>query len=593
MKIKILLPLALVCAVISQSVNAQTWFKAGSLPNSYEMGGDPTVNHGSPGGGFIKSIVSPINGFGTWMTQMPPGEYLGKGIRLTAYVKTVNVEKNVGLWMRVDGDQQTLSFDNMGSRSLTGTTDWREYEIILDVPENSNQIFFGILLSGTGEAYVDGLKLEPAPRTWAIQNSGISERIFSIKATDENTVWAGAEKGVYLKTTDGGMNWTSGTVPGAESLVLLSIAVIDANTAYFAGTSFSGYDARIYKTTDGGTNWTMQYQNTDPGAFFNSIAFWDENHGIAVSDPVNGSFLIVTTSDGGTNWNKVPAANIPPPLPNEYGFGDGGGTIMSVAGSNHVWFGTGHVDNSNDPVRVFKSDDQGQTWTAINTTLTNEGLYHGVATMAFKDTLIGFVTSFGIPYSENVVNMVKTIDGGTTWTEVSSFLPIGPSTLVFVPNSNNEMLFVTSYQGAAHSSDGGDTWIRRSTQSYSGMSFASPTAGWATGGYATPGRIVKYVPEEISATEDQLQQKGLQLSQNYPNPFSPSTTIEYFCPKPGHVTLKIFNPSGQVLETLVDGYRSAGSHQVVWQPKELPSGLYFYRIEAGEFSLTKKLILNR
>ncbi len=597
MKNKLITLIILIATFLSGAFLPKTyaqWYEAGDYPQGYDMGGDPTVSHLSPGGGFIISIESPINGFGTLMTDIPAGDYIDKGIRLTAYVKTTDVENYVGLWMRVDGAEPSLSFDNMGNRPITGTTDWEKHEIILDVPENATQIFYGIILSGTGEAYIDGLELEIAPRTWELQNSGLTEFIYSIKAVDENTVWAGADHGTYLRTTDGGMNWTSGTVPGAESIVLLSTAAIDANTAYFAGTSFSGYDARIYKTTDAGANWTMQYQNTNPEAFFNSIAFWDENHGIAVSDAVDGSFLIVTTSNGGADWIEVPAANIPPPFPGEFaGFGDGGGTPLAVSGNNHAWFGTAYGIASNDPVRIFNSTDQGQTWTATNTTLTNEGQFHGVSTMAFKDLNTGFATSSNFPYIDSVTNMIKTIDGGQSWTEVSSFLPLHPATLVYVPNSNNSILFVTSPQGSGYSGDGGTTWTRRSTQSYFAMSFASPTAGWAAG--PPVGRIVKFVGELVSAIEDQefVLQEGLQLKQNYPNPFSPSTTIEYVLPKSGYITLKIFNLAGQEIETLVDEFKTEGKHQLEWQPKGLPSGLYFYKLQAGEFSVTKKLLLQK
>lgn len=576
-----------------QQTHAQSWFKAGSLPESYDMGGDPTVSHGSPGGGFIKSIESPINGFGTWMTTISPGEYLGHGIKLTAYVKTDNVANWVGLWMRVDGIEFSTSFDNMGNRSLNGTTDWEQHEIILDVPNDANQISYGILLSGTGEAMVDGLELETASRTWELQNSGISEIIYSLKAIDENTVWAGAVKGIYLRTTDGGLTWTSGTIAGAESLTLLSLAAIDANTAYFAATNFNGGDSRIYKTTDGGANWTMQYQNTsDPNVFFNAIAFWDEDNGVAVSDAVNGSFLIVRTTNGGADWNEVPSVNIPPPLPNEWaGFGDGGGTSMVVSGTDHVWFGTAYGVFSNDPVRVLRSTDQGQTWTASDTPLSNEGQFHGISTLAFKDSLTGFATSGTYPYSDSATTFVKTIDGGQTWTEVDSFLPLHPSTLVYIPNTNDSTLFVTSDQGSAISEDGGTTWTRRSTQAYRALSFASPTAGWAA--WAPPGRIVKYVPSTVTSTEEALYVGSPQLMQNQPNPFHSSTRIVYILPNSGPVTLKVYNQSGQELATLVDGFNTAGINQVEWKPKGLTSGIYVYTLKTGDFSITKKLLLQK
>ena len=228
---------------------------------------------------------------------------------------------------------------------------------------------------------------------WVVQRPEISgEETFSIKAVDENTVWAGARNGVYRRTTDGGSNWTSKLVPGAESVSFLSIAAIDQNTAYFMGEKFpQGGDGRIYKTSDGGVNWTLQYRNTSPGVFFSSIAFWDQDHGIAVSDPVNGSFLIVTTTNGGTDWNEVPAANIPAPLPDEYaGLANFGGTLLAVEGTNNAWFGT-----FGSAVRVFMSTDQGRHWTAVNTPLSTAGEFHGITTIAFQDSLTGFAGGGG------------------------------------------------------------------------------------------------------------------------------------------------------------------------------------------------------
>jgi tetratricopeptide (TPR) repeat protein len=139
---------------------SKDWFVAGSHPKNYDMGGNPTVKHGSEGVGYIKSKVSDAEGFGTWMTKIEADKYLGKRLRMSGYVKTKEVEDWVGLWMRVDGADGTLSFDNMQNRPIKGTTNWKKYEIVLDVPENSTGIFYGILLGGKGQAWVDGLQLE-------------------------------------------------------------------------------------------------------------------------------------------------------------------------------------------------------------------------------------------------------------------------------------------------------------------------------------------------------------------------------------------------------------------------------------------------
>ncbi|MBC8343915.1 MAG: T9SS type A sorting domain-containing protein [Bacteroidetes bacterium] len=81
------------------------------------------------------------------------------------------------------------------------------------------------------------------------------------------------------------------------------------------------------------------------------------------------------------------------------------------------------------------------------------------------------------------------------------------------------------------------------------------------------------------------------LSQNYPNPFNLSTTIEYRLYRPTHVSLKIYNVSGQWIETIVNAYKLAGTHKVDWNAKEKPAGVYYSQMQAGGHSLIKKLIL--
>jgi len=85
----------------------------------------------------------------------------------------------------------------------------------------------------------------------------------------------------------------------------------------------------------------------------------------------------------------------------------------------------------------------------------------------------------------------------------------------------------------------------------------------------------------------------IDLRQNYPNPFNPSTTIRFSIPWSAEVSLKIFNLLGEEVATLVSGLKDAGTHTVQWDATGHPSGVYFYRLRAGEFIETKKLILMR
>ena len=98
-----------------------------------------------------------------------------------------------------------------------------------------------------------------------------------------------------------------------------------------------------------------------------------------------------------------------------------------------------------------------------------------------------------------------------------------------------------------------------------------------------------------SAVEDLLTKKPVQfeLAQNTPNPFNSSTTIRFRLPKSSFIILKIYDFLGKEIETLLNGQRQAGLYKVNWNAKGLPSGIYLYSIQAGEFAETKKLILQR
>ena len=96
--------------------------------------------------------------------------------------------------------------------------------------------------------------------------------------------------------------------------------------------------------------------------------------------------------------------------------------------------------------------------------------------------------------------------------------------------------------------------------------------------------------------EDNQVPATFQLSQNYPNPFNPSTTIEFTLPERSFVKLVIFNTLGQEIETLVSEEKGAGTHQIVWNAGEFPSGIYLYRLDArsttfGSLTSEKKMLL--
>src|SRR5262249_51379530 len=153
-----------------------------------------------------------------------------------------------------------------------------------------------------------------------------------------------------------GTTWSVGTVPGAEKLDFRDVEAFGEATAYLLSAG-PGDASRIYKTSDGGKSWVLQFQSADPAAFFDAIAFWDEQNGMALGDPVKGRFQLLVTKDGGAQWNPLAAKPLPPALPGEGAFA-ASGTCLVTHGANDVWFATGGAKAA----RVFHSRDRGQNW---------------------------------------------------------------------------------------------------------------------------------------------------------------------------------------------------------------------------------------
>jgi hypothetical protein len=110
------------------------------------------------------------------MQRCEPDNYLGKRIKMTGYVKSENVSSWAGLWIRVDeaNSKRYLTFDNMGDRPITGTTDWKKYEIVVDVPRNASRISYGALLGETGQIWFDNITFEIVDQT--VPTTGIFKR---------------------------------------------------------------------------------------------------------------------------------------------------------------------------------------------------------------------------------------------------------------------------------------------------------------------------------------------------------------------------------------------------------------------------------
>src|SRR5262249_4395034 len=130
-----------------------------------------------------------------------------------------------------------------------------------------------------------GLCASPTPAQWQAQTADTKADFRGLCVVSADVAWASGTGGTFVRTTDRGTTWSVGAVPGAEKLDFRDVKAFGEATAYLLSAGPGG-DSRVYKTTDGGKSWAMQFKADDPATFLDAFAFWDEDHGVALGDPV-------------------------------------------------------------------------------------------------------------------------------------------------------------------------------------------------------------------------------------------------------------------------------------------------------------------
>jgi len=303
-----------------------------------------------------------------------------------------------------------------------------------------------LLATGSQSGSVD-----PAFRgTWELRESGTEATFRGLFVVDADVAWASGSGGTVLQTVDGGKTWQARTVPGAEDLDFRDVHAWDGKRALLLS---AGLPAMIYRTVDGGETWEVTYSNRTPGVFFNTMAFADAFRGVAVSDPVDGRFLIILTADGGETWNELPWEDRPKALDGEAGFA-ASGTCLAVHGEAGIWFGTG-----GPAARVHRSSDWGVTWSVANTPLRSGKASQGVFGLHFASDLEGYAVGGDYRDEKNPAgNAAITGDGGASWATVLE-APSGFRECVApVSDQNPKTMIAVGPSGTDVSVDGGSTW---------------------------------------------------------------------------------------------------------------------------------------
>ena len=319
-----------------------------------------------------------------------------------------------------------------------------------------------------------------ASAQWQPQPSQTDVELRGLSVVSASVVWASGQRGTVVHTLDGGAHWTRDTIPGASTLDLRAIAATSPTTAHAISI---GDSSRVYRTTDGGRTWSLRWSATRKGTFLDAIRFWDARHGIAMSDPVDGHFLIVTTSDGGEHWQELPAEGMPAALPGEGAFA-ASGSCLFVRGSSEAWL----VSGGGPAARVFHTRDRGRTWTVVDTPIRAGVASAGIFSIAFADARRGAIA--GGDYQQPALrgrNVAITSDGGRTWTPAdSAHSPAGyRSAVAFWPGAGASRLVAVGLTGTDRSDDGGRSWATTDSVAYNSVALVADgkrcVRGWAVG----------------------------------------------------------------------------------------------------------------
>ena len=314
---------------------------------------------------------------------------------------------------------------------------------------------------------------------WIKQNIDTKASLRGLSVVSENVVWASGTDGTFLRTIDGGKNWTVGQVPGAEKLDFRDIEAFDENTAYVLSIG-DGETSRIYKTTDGGKGWKVQFQNKNPKVFLDAFAFWDSTHAIAMGDPLDGKFFLLETTDGET-WKPLENLQMPNAKEGEAAFA-ASGTCLITQGENNAFLVSG-----GNAARVFKSENRGKNWSVYDTPIVKGTAGSGIFSMMMRDESNGSIVGGNYEKADEINNnLAFTKDGGKSWNLVKG-LNGYRSGAAFV---DSKMFIAVGASGSDLSKDGGKTWMNLDKVNYNSVQAHGKKSIWAVG---ANGLVVKYV----------------------------------------------------------------------------------------------------
>ena len=551
---------------------SSTGLPAAFIPGTFLMIGS-NLYTGAVLGSTAKGVYVSTNAGASWTKKDSTLTVMGlASIGTTIYVAT----QLQGVRMSTDngGTWSTISTNApptvLGAPSITAT---------------ASNVFVGI--GGPPGIY----KVNTAGTTWDSVATGLPPRgagtsLASMAVSSSNILVAFSGLGVYRSTNSGAL-WTKSNA----GLRIGKIGGVYSNGSMLYA---SGITTGYFRSSDQGDTWIEKNANLDlrNTGYYNFI----EAGGYILGG--GGLPGVVRSSDGGDSWSAPTAISGP-----AYSFiSDGSaiyaGTLANVVKSTDVgtsW--TTLVTGNPGYIAVtavwkdggslmaaasagFKrSTDDGATWTAPVSGLSGFGSYHSFAQID---------TNIFVAHDQNVY---LSTDQGATWTATHS-MPFATSPIALHVHGRD--LFAGTSKGVLRSSDLGAIWapINDGLPVNMFVNWLSSDGQYLYAGMNSHSVWRRPLAEITAVTETPgTLPEHFAIQQNYPNPFNPTTSIRYQVAEPRHVTVTVYDLLGRNVATLVDRDQQSGSYQITWDASSTPSGVYYYRIDAGNFSDVRKMLL--
>jgi photosystem II stability/assembly factor-like uncharacterized protein len=550
---------------------------------------------------------------------------------------------------------QNLPYKGIIWKTVNGGNSWTTQ--LMSDSVNSYSTFF--IDANTG--FFNANRIGSTPLLYKTTNGGVNwnELVNSLQGMNfvyhmyflnNNTGWVSSKKGigdstrcVSLKTTDGGLSWSSYVFENffAEANTYIpNIIFLNQNTGYISGSRNpiapgDVPEVRIFKTIDGGNNWNMLSVPIGPPYihFAIGMSFIDANTGWIVGDQSD----IRSTTNGGINWNDQAPGISNLIFLRDINFNSGtgwivgdGGTILKTTngGITPLFAVTGIVkyqDNnqhvSSGYVKALKHSSAGDIIVEDSAVIQTDGSYtihipHDTTDlMAFQND------------ETNSLNFVPTYYPSTIYWQQAGHI---------YTDTNMTGIDISVYRitndGSSHGKISGGVFKYSASSSLIGLNtaFLYAKTGNTFKGYSVSNNTGAYIIDSLPHGFYQVictrmgyptltkymylgnnnlsnvnfiygQLLGIpgetgipdkySLSQNYPNPFNPTTTFKFALPNSSNVKLIVYDLLGREVAALVNEFKNAGYYNVNWDASNYSSGVYFYKITTSRFTDVKKMIL--